>query len=138
MDGSTDLNEDFLEHYGVKGMRWGTRRSEAQLAKDRGRKTADAAVRNKRKQAAKNRRLMSDKDIEKALDRLQKEKRLKDLTDQDVSPGKTAVKMIMSESGKKVARTVVAGTALYAVKVVIDKKLGPSASNYIAPRPKNK
>jgi len=31
----------FIEHFGVKGMRWGVRRSEAQLARDSGKKDGE-------------------------------------------------------------------------------------------------
>jgi hypothetical protein len=82
--------------------------------------------------------MISDGDLEKAIDRLSKEKKLKTLTDEDLSPGKAAAKRIMSESGQKVARTVITGAALYAVKVAVDKKMKPGAAGYIAPRPKNK
>ena len=117
----------FLEHYGVKGMRWGVRRSDAQLSRARGRKEADKAIKKKRKQTAKNRRLMSEKDIDKAIERFQKEKKLKDLTDQDIAPGKTIAKRIMSDSGQKVLRTAVAGAGIYAVAKAVEIKFGKGA-----------
>jgi hypothetical protein len=36
--GTTESLDDILEHYGIKGMRWGVRRTEAQLARARGEK----------------------------------------------------------------------------------------------------
>lgn len=131
-----ELN-DFLSHYGVKGMRWGVRRSEAQLARARGRKEADKAVKNKRKQTAKNRRLLSDSDLNKAIDRMQKEKRLKELTEEDLSPGRTEVKKILSKSGGKIAMVTATGLGTYAVKKAVEAKFGKKASETIKiPKPK--
>lgn len=36
--GTTQSLDDVLEHYGIKGMRWGVRRSDEQLARARGRR----------------------------------------------------------------------------------------------------
>ena len=36
--GTPDTFDGFLEHYGVKGMKWGVRRTDAQLARAAGRK----------------------------------------------------------------------------------------------------
>jgi hypothetical protein len=132
MDSSEPDGVNHLSHYGVKGMKWGVKRSRAQLRKAK----PDQEQRTARKSTAKARRMISDGDLEKAIDRLSKEKKLKTLTDEDLSPGKAAAKRIMSESGQKVARTVITGAALYAVKVAVDKKMKPGAAGYIAPKPK--
>lgn len=44
---------DFLQHYGIKGMRWGVRRSEKQLAKARAAEQADADDAARAKEVAK-------------------------------------------------------------------------------------
>lgn len=127
--------KDFLSHYGVKGMRWGVSRTRAQLD---GRKKSpeEKAVRSERKATAKARRLIPDSDIDKAIERLSKEKKLKDLTDSDLSPGRKVAKTLLSESGQKAVRTVVSGALLYGAKLAIDAKFGPNAASYIAPKPK--
>ena len=120
--------DEFLEHYGVRGQKWGVRKQ--RTAKD----TQEIA---KRKKVVSKRRTLSDKDIKTYIDRLSSEKKLKTLVAEDVSPGKTVVKKIMSESGQKVARTVVTGAALYAIKVSLDKKFNlADAAGFIAPKPK--
>lgn len=115
-----------LEHHGVKGMHWGVRKS---------RSPKEQAVRDKRKTLSNNRRIISSKDLDATIERIQKEKKLKSLVDEDLSPGKKAVAAIVSDTGQKVARTVLAGASLYAIKVLLDKKMH-GASPYIAPRPK--
>lgn len=54
----SDLDEDYLEHYGVKGMRWGVRRSRSAKAKERRekgekskRRTSEEVARDKIKKA---------------------------------------------------------------------------------------
>lgn len=121
--------EDFLAHYGVRGMKWGVRK----------RSKREEKLRAKRFKTANNRRHLSDEDLKKHIDRLQNEKKLKQLVEEDLTPGKAAAKKIMSESGQKVARTVLAGAGLLAIKVAVERKFDPKdAAGYLAPRPKNK
>lgn len=94
---------DEVEHYGVKGMRWGVRRSGKSGSvgtKKNIRKEANQAKKN-RKEKMKRRRSLSLEDLKKEIYRLELEKRLKDLSSSDISPGKTAVKEILSRSGKQ-------------------------------------
>lgn len=122
-----DLSE-FLEHHGVKGMHWGIRNKPTR---------ADVKLRNKRKKVSAKRRHLSDGDIKAYIERLGNEKKLKNLIDEDLAPGKTIAKRILSESGQKVARTVVAGAGLYALKVAVEKQFdAKEAIGYIAPKPK--
>lgn len=122
----TDVNS-FLEHHGVKGMKWGVKK----------RTNKENKVRAKRAKISTNRRHLSDSDLKNYIDRLSNEKKLKSLIDEDIRPGKTVTKRILSESGQKVAKTVLAGAALYGVKAAVEKKFSASdAVNYIAPRPK--
>ena len=55
--------ENELYHYGVLGMKWGVRRTPAQLAKSNGkvkRKSEDNAKKSDMKKAVKSRRTLSD------------------------------------------------------------------------------
>ena len=76
------MEDNVLVHYGILGMKWGVRRTEAQLARARA-KRENKETKKDRKAAVKNRRILSDSDINQRIDRLQKEQRLKDLTAQD-------------------------------------------------------
>lgn len=118
--------DDILEHHGIKGMRWGVRKDKAQRnVKRRVKKfKSERKVKAKRQKIIANRRTLSDADIKKQVERFLSEKKLKDLVEADIKPGRAATKKILSESGQKVARTVVAGAGIILVKHLAEKKLG--------------
>lgn len=117
-----------LQHYGVKGQKWGVRKKPTRQEQKR---------RSARQDASNRRRQLSDKDLNQIIERLNNEKKLKNLVEEDLRPGKAVAKKIMSESGQKVVRTVVAGSAMYAIKAAMTKKFDPQdAVNYIVPKPK--
>lgn len=135
------MSEQYLEHHGILGMKWGVRRSEAQLARARGhsKRSEDEQEKAKRKTDLKNRRTMSDADLEKRIERLKMEQKFKDLTEDDIAPGKKHVSEILLSSGKKVASIAVAGAMSYAIKVLMTKEFdAKEAANYIAANPNKK
>lgn len=108
--------DDILEHYGVRGMKWGIRK----------RSPAEEKERADRFRASKKRRVISDKELNDRIDRLQKEARLKELVEKDLSPGRKMARQIVSDSGQKVLRNVTAGAMTVAVgaatKKIMSKK----------------
>lgn len=132
------MEDNVLVHYGILGMKWGVRRTEAQLARARA-KRENKETKKDRKAAVKNRRILSDSDINQRIDRLQKEQRLKDLTAQDLNPGRHAAANILKSSGTKVLSAAAAGAAAYAVKAAMTKKFDIfEAASYIAANPNKK
>ena len=133
------MDEDVLTHHGVKGMRWGHRKISSLGS-------GPDPVKEHRKTVLKDRRNLSDQDIQKYVERLNTEKKLKTLIEEDVSPGKTFVKEIMKDSGKKIAKTLVVGGVAFALKLALTKKLNPggmrdaiiNAPSYLAPNPHKK
>ena len=114
--------ENELYHYGVLGMKWGVRRTPAQLAKSNGKikqKSEDNAKKSDMKKAVKSRRTLSDADLKKRIERIKMEKQLKDLTAEEISPGKKFVSEVLSSSGKKVATALVTGAVLYGTKAAL-------------------
>lgn len=138
---STYYNSDF-SHYGVKGMKWGVRKSSNQSSTKAERKAAravDRAERKSRKKDYKKRRSMSDVDLKKKVERLKLEKEYRNLTNEDVRPGLKYMQDIGSSVGKKVLPAVAAGTIMYGIKAVMDKKWDwKEAAKYIAANPNAK
>ena len=91
------------------------------------------------KTASKNRRLLSTQEIRDRIERIKLEKQLKELTREEVSPGKAFVEDILSSSGRKVVGVLVTGATLYAVKAAMTKSFDlKEAAAYMTPKPKNK
>ena len=97
------MNE--LAHYGILGMKWGVRRSEAQLARARGKKSSSEEVNDDYKKAhsSKSVKSMSDKELRDRLNRLNMEQQYKKLTTPEKSAGRKAVEQIVGGSAKQLA-----------------------------------
>lgn len=70
---SVDSSSDFIEHFGVKGMKWGFRKRRNAKASDRRRAKNSAKTHAKWKKKYQNRASMTDKDIRRATERLRLE-----------------------------------------------------------------
>lgn len=139
----------YLAHHGIKGMKWGVRRfrnedgSLTEAGKARYQKDAvreeNNRVRKEYLDASRNRRLLSDEEIVQRINRLKLEKQLKDLTDENVYPGRTAVKNILTTAGSRIATNATAGATAYAGKAIMTKALDAyDAASYIFPNPNKK
>lgn len=95
---------DVLEHYGIKGMKWGVRRSDAQLARAKKKKDRDyqESGDSKKTRALKTKSLseMSNKELETVTRRLQLEKQYKSATKQEKSKGRKFVEEVLVDSAK--------------------------------------
>lgn len=116
--------DDFLAHYGVKGMRWGVTRGVVKSGAQR--TSREDKVRAKRKDAKRRRQTLKDKDLDQLVKRLEQEKKLKSLLDEDLAPGRTATKRLLANAGTKVAGTVAAGVGVWAVKTALEGGFGKS------------
>ena len=128
-DESDDL---YLDHYGVKGMRWGHRK----------RKVSSSSRSNQRKsrrEMKRNRRTLSEADLNRNLDRLRKEKQLKEIIDEDVNPGKKYIQDVLKKSGDRLLPAAIAAGGAYALAQVMDVKMSKGdIFNLAVPAPKNK
>lgn len=131
----TDKFDDVLIHHGVKGMKWGVRRSKEALSRAAGRVAPSRKERNvqsARKKAYSSRRTMKQSDLDALVKRLEQEKRLKTLLAEDLRPGRTKAKEILSSSGMKVAGAVGTGAILFGVKYALEKKWGSDRAEAVA------
>ena len=128
------MNE--LYHHGIKGMHWGVRRFQnpdgtlTAAGKRREQANNDRAARKEatkqRDWNAKNASQLSDKELTDQILRLQREKQLKQLTDDIVRPGRKKTKDLLDRYGNQVlAAAVAAATTAY-----ITNKINPRKSTY--------
>ena len=87
----------------------------------------------------RNRRTLSEADLNRNLDRLRKEKQLKELIDEDVNPGKKYIQDVLKKSGDRLLPAALAAGGAYALAQVMDVKMSPlDIFNLAVPAPKNK
>lgn len=99
------MTQNELAHYGILGMKWGIRRTEAQLARARGKKTPDedASDDYKKAHSKKSVKSMSDKELRDRLNRLNMEQQYKKLTTPEKSAGQKVVEQVVGGAAKQIA-----------------------------------
>lgn len=99
------MNDDYLSHHGILGQKWGVRRyqnPDGSLT-DEGKKRS---IKQDRKQASKNRSLLSDEELDARIKRLQKEKQLRELTDQELGRGKKFADDTLQITGRQTVQKI--------------------------------
>lgn len=101
------MQDDELYHYGVKGMRWGVRKFRERAKQRRMDRQARRSVKNDRKYAEKNVSLLSDAELNARINRLQRERQLKDLSSQELRPGRRKAGQMLDRYGSQALGAVV-------------------------------
>lgn len=107
------MTNNELIHYGILGMKWGVRRTEAQLARARGKKESsdDSETKNSAKNSSnsskKSIKDMSDDELRRKLNRIQLEEQYEAaLARQNPKKSESRVKKVLSDLGEKAVRDV--------------------------------
>lgn len=114
----TDTLEDFLEHYGVKGMQWGVRRKRRSSSDSGGESSSGGSKRSIKS--------VSDAELQAAVNRMNLEKQYKTLKSQRDEAKRTKTQVLFDEAGKlatNVARTQMTNAANAVVGKAIDDSL---------------
>lgn len=108
------ISDSVLEHYGIRGMRWGIRRRNPS-----GREHKDSSsIRSLRGKKVGE---LSNEQLRQLNQRLQLEQTYKGLNSRDVSSGRKFVGDILTSSAKGVAAEYVASGIKYGATVVVKK-----------------
>lgn len=103
------MRDSQLQHYGILGMKWGVRRTPAQLARARGetpktdsgsnRTNAGKSTKSSKVSSSSKKKLseMSDAELQRQVNRLNLEKRYKELTPKEVSKGQKFVNHVLNQ-----------------------------------------
>lgn len=94
-----DYNYNEMYHHGIKGMKWGVRRTPAQL----GHKPSKPTTSQRKSEMKK----MSDTELRNRINRIQMEKQYMQLTAPEVSAGKKFVKDVLVNAAKQTATSYV-------------------------------
>lgn len=108
-------SENYLAHHGIKGQKWGVRRFQnadgTRTAAGRKREKAnreadhDKLVKSTNaKELYKNRKQLSDKELQDRLNRLRNEQALEQMAHAKKNEGKRVAKQILADSGKEILK----------------------------------
>ena len=116
--------DEFLEHYGVKGMRWGVRggasKSGGGSPRFKNASKPDRAVTRFKKAPSK----LSDSELQKRIQRLEAERKYNALNRRTVGNGEKLVSEVLTSSGRRIATTVVTNAGTLAVGALIASRMG--------------
>lgn len=112
------MDENVMQHHGIKGQKWGVRRfqnADGSLTAAGKQRVSEI----KKRTDSKNRGTLTNAQLKAKIERLQMEKQLRELTNQEVNSGKVYAQKILKDVGSRVLTTVATGAVLYAGKAAV-------------------
>lgn len=102
----------YLQHEGVKGMRWGIQNGPPYPLSD---STRRRMVRAQRRRDYANRELMSDEELRNRINRLQMERQYRELNNELVESGKSTLQRSLKTAGEKTLTNAMQGAMAWGV-----------------------
>lgn len=132
----SEKTDKFLSHYGVRGMKWGVRRSPAEIAKASGDAKASQKIRDTAKSSGTD--ALTNKQLQTAINRMNLEVNYSRLNDQTrkKSVGEKAVKFLMKDVAEVEVKRVVKGKAAIEVEKTLAKRGQSDLADRIKPKKK--
>lgn len=106
--------DDFLEHHGVKGMKWGV------INKSRSKSSKTTQT-----QYHKTPNRLDDAELNRRIKRMELEKRYNDLNQPKKSQGKKYVHELLQNNGKAITTAIVSTATAFLVRRALEKKFPP-------------
>lgn len=136
-----ELNE--LAHHGVKGQKWGVRRTPEQLGHKPKSKSTEKREREDREHARSETKMLSDEELRSRVKRLQLEKQYRELLSSEekskIIDGRALVSSILSESIKELGKSSVHYTVGGAInKVTRTDMIGGNVAKFTSKTGKRK
>ncbi len=126
------MDNNSLVHYGILGMKWGVRRTPAQLARARGERSSSSSSNSKSQTSSstkKRTRDMSDDELKTRINRLELEKKYKDLSRETVSRGRSFATRVVERIGENTLVNLGTQAANHVLGNLINKMAGVSSSD---------
>ena len=128
--------QDFLEHVGVKGMKWGVRRTKAELEKASSDGAKTESIRTRAKTSGTN--ALSNTELQTAIDRMRLEKQYSELASQTATKnaGQKFATALLGDISKSEVTRVTKGAASLGVEAAIRKAGNEALATRIKPKKK--
>lgn len=132
------MEQNYLYHHGILGMKWGVRRTEAQLARARGEKpksknSSSNKISAKKTTMKEDIKSLSNKELQDRIDRINLEQKYRSLTESDKSKGQKIVHDILKNIGttslENAGKNIGSQLSTYALGKAVNSLLGDDIVN---------